>query len=139
MQHQDIQRVRDSYAAIGDGRDLGQRFYAQLFRLRPDARALFPTDLDQQVRKLIDMLDSIVRTLDAPLQLAHDFSELGRRHVGYGVSEEDYDDVGAALLIALREQLGAAFTPDVEQAWASLYGDLAEAMIAAENAASQPG
>ncbi|WP_257388602.1 globin domain-containing protein [Tahibacter caeni] len=134
----DIQRVRESYAAIGDGAGLGRGFYAQLFRLRPDARALFPADLDQQVRKLIDMLGSIVRALDAPSQLARDFAELGRRHLGYGVSEEDYDDVGAALLMALREQLGPAFTPEVEQAWATLYGDLAEAMIAAENGASPP-
>ncbi|MBA8885816.1 hemoglobin-like flavoprotein [Dokdonella fugitiva] len=40
------------------------------------------------------------------------------------------DDVGAALLMALHEHFGDAFTPELEQAWATAYGDPAEAMIA---------
>jgi hemoglobin-like flavoprotein len=132
MRQDDIQRVRDSFAGL-DAANFGQLFYAILFRLRPDVRALFPAELDAQVKKLMDMLTSIVRGLDAPDRLALEFAELGRRHAGYGVREEDYDDVGTALLKTLRENLGAAFTPEVEQAWATVYGDLAEAMIAAEN------
>ncbi len=130
MHDDDIRRVRDSHAAIGDPDEFGRRFYATLFRLRPDTRTLFPVDLDAQVRKLVDMLASIVRGLDAPARLAREFAELGRRHVGYGVREDDYDDVGAALLMALHEHFGDAFTPELEQAWATVYGDLAEAMIA---------
>lgn len=130
MHDEDIRRVRDSYASIGDGDEFARRFYATLFRLRPDTRRLFPANLDAQVRKLVDMLASIVHGLDAPARLAREFAELGRRHVGYGVREDDYDDVGAALLMALHEQFGDAFTPELEQAWATVYGDLSEAMIA---------
>lgn len=137
MREDDIRRVRRSFAILGDPAKFGQRFYAVLFALRPDARALFPADLRLQVKKMMDMLDSIVRGLDAPGRLAAEFAELGRRHAGYGVREEDYDDVGAALLKALHETLGDAFTPEVEQAWATVYGELAEAMIAAENAANE--
>jgi hemoglobin-like flavoprotein len=32
--------------------------------------------------------------------------------------------------MALHEQFGDAFTPELEQAWATVYGDLSEAMIA---------
>ena len=40
----------------------------------------------------------------------------------------------SALLKALHETLGDdAFTPEVEQAWATVYGELAEAMIGAQN------
>src|SRR5918993_3413446 len=35
-------------------------FYARLFALAPEVRPLFPTDLDQQVRKLADMLAWII-------------------------------------------------------------------------------
>lgn len=101
-----------------------------LFRLRRDARMLFPADLEAQVRKLADMLGWIVRGLHEPARLTREFAGLGRRHVGYGVREDDYDDVGAALLMALHERFGEAFTLELEQAWASVYGDLAEAMIA---------
>lgn len=130
MHDDDIRRVRDSFAAIGDLGDFGRLFYATLFRLRPDTRTLFPVDLDGQVRKLVDMLASIVRALDAPEHLAREFAGLGRRHVGYGVREDDYDDVGAALLIALHQHFADGFTPELEEAWASAYGELAEAMIA---------
>ncbi|NCT68359.1 MAG: hemin receptor [Rhodanobacteraceae bacterium] len=138
MHDDDIRQLRDSFAAIRQAReDFGRRFYATLFRLRPDARRLFPADTDMQARKLADMLATIVRDLDDPARLEREFAALGRRHAEYGVSEDDYDDVGAALLMTLRESLGAAFTPALEQAWATLYGDLAEAMIAAEHRASE--
>lgn len=135
MNDVDIRLVRESHAAIADPDAFGRRFYAILFRLRPDTRALFPVDLDTQARKLVDMLASIVRALDAPERLAREFRELGRRHGGYGVREDDYDDVGASLLMTLHEHFGEAFTPELEQAWAAVYGDLAEAMIAAESSA----
>ncbi|HEU4663358.1 MAG TPA: globin domain-containing protein [Dokdonella sp.] len=130
MNDDDIERVRASHRAIGDGRAFARRFYATLFRLRPDARTRFPADLEAQVRKLADMLESIVRGLHEPARLAREFAGLGRRHVGYGVREDDYDDVGAALLMALHEQFGPAFTPELEQAWAAVYAEIAEAMIA---------
>lgn len=135
MRDNDIHRVRDSFAAIGDAQAFGRHFYATLFRLRPDARALFPVDIDGQAKKLTDMLASIMTSTDDADRQAAGFAELGRRHAGYGVREDDYDDVGAALLMTLRACLGLALTQEVEQAWATVYGDIAEAMIAAENAA----
>ena len=138
MHADDIRRVRDSLAAIGDAQAFGRLFYAHLFRLRPQARALFPSGLDGQVTKLMDMLAGLIAMLHANGRVAAELAELGRRHAGYGVCEDDYDDVGAALLMALREHIGPAFTPELEQAWATLYADIAEAMIAAEHAAGVP-
>lgn len=138
MKERDIHRIRESHARIVDPQAFGARFYDRLFALRPQARRLFPPCLDAQVGKLVDMLDSIVRSLEAESLLQQEFAELGRRHAGYGVSEDDYDDVGSALLMTLRECLGEAFTPEVEEAWATLYGDLAEAMIAAGQPPAPP-
>jgi hemoglobin-like flavoprotein len=64
--------------------------------------------------------------------------DLGRRHEGYGVKEEHYESVGAALLWTLGQGLGEEFTPEVEQAWAETYGTLTALMkdgAAAEAAA----
>jgi hemoglobin-like flavoprotein len=66
----------------------------------------------------LDRLDSIVPVVQ----------DLGRRHVVYGVRPEHYDTVGAALLQTLEQGLGAAFTPEVKQAWAVVYGVLAKTM-----------
>lgn len=133
MRSEDIELVRHSHAQLRDIDAFGRRFYAHLFALQPQARRLFPADMGGQVHKLTDMVDSIVRGLDQPDELRREFTALGQRHAGYGVSEADYDDVGAALFLALRESLGAAFTPEVEQAWGTVYGDMAEIMIAAQN------
>ena len=48
--------------------------------------------------------------LDALVPVVED---LGRRHAGYGVKDEHYDSVGAALLWTLERGLGKAWTPQV--------------------------
>jgi hemoglobin-like flavoprotein len=44
------------------------------------------------------------------------------------VKEEHYSAVGTALLWTLEKGLGAAFTPEVQQAWATTYGVLSSTM-----------
>jgi hemoglobin-like flavoprotein len=56
---------------------------------------------------------------------------LGRRHAGYGVTDEHYDMVAEALLWTLQQGLGEYFTPDVAAAWCSAYAILADVMKAA--------
>ena len=57
--------------------------------------------------------------------------ELGRRHVDYGVSRNDYKFVGQALLGTLRSFLGDDFTPEVELAWREIYSTLVRTMVGA--------
>jgi len=54
--------------------------------------------------------------------------DLGRRHAGYGVRDEHYHTVGAALLWTLEQGLGELYTPDVAEAWAAAYTLLAGVM-----------
>jgi hemoglobin-like flavoprotein len=121
-----IALVCGSFARISPRADeFGQRFYARLFELDPASRSLFRSDLQLQSRKLLDMLAAIVDSLQRPELLQPMFRALGERHAAYGVSEEQYDDVGAALLMSLRAVLGDEFSDDVEAAWATLYAELA--------------
>ena len=50
------------------------------------------------------------------------------RHVAYGVTDRHYDSVGEALLRALDEILGDAFTDDVRAPWVEAYALLAAIM-----------
>lgn len=132
MTPRQIALVRDSFARLApQTAAIGRAFYATLFELNPSVRGLFPADIEGQARKLTEMLGSIVAGLDDPQRLHAQFRDLGVRHQAYGVSEEHYDDVGAALLQSLRAALGPAFDPALEEAWATVYADLAEHMIAA--------
>ena len=137
MTDDEIRRVRAAFAAPGDADAFSRRFCTRLFLLRPDLRHLFPPDLEAAAGGLARLLASIMRDLDAPGRLARACAAFGRRHAARGLREDDYDDVGAALLVALRGYPGAALAPAAEQAWGAVYGELAESLIAASRTAGR--
>ena len=103
-------------------------FYARLFELDPSLRPMFPANMVEQRRKLIQTLSFAVAGLERPATILPAVRALGRRHAAYGVRPEHFETVGAALLWTLAEGLGAAFTPEVRDAWASVYTALADEM-----------
>jgi hemoglobin-like flavoprotein len=129
MDPQQIALVKASFAeATAQPGALARVFYDRLFEVAPDLRAMFPDDLTDQQRKLTDELRAIVDLLDHVDQLVVRTSDLGVRHVGYGACADHYDLVGEAILEALAEVLGTAFTPEARDAWKYAYNLVAEAM-----------
>jgi hemoglobin-like flavoprotein len=114
-----VQPIADAAAAL---------FYRRLFELDPTLRPLFKGDMEEQGRKLMEMLALAVKGLDRPDALLPALAALGRRHAGYGVNEHSYETVGAALLWTLEQGLGPGFTPDIREAWAALYRFVADTM-----------
>ncbi|MGV3721858.1 MAG: globin family protein [Actinomycetota bacterium] len=110
-------------------------FYGKLFELDPSLRALFKPDMTEQKKSLMNTITFAVRSLDRMDEVVPAVKALGRRHSGYGVKNEHYATVGAALLWTLSQGLGEAFTPEAEAAWTTLYGVLAETMQEAAAAA----
>jgi len=106
-------------------------FYGRLFELDPSVKPLFKGDISEQGSKLMATLNTVVGSLDQLDDVVPVAQQLAVRHVRYGVKPEHYDTVGAALLWTLERGLGAGFTGDVKQAWASAYATLAGAMKAA--------
>ena len=131
--------VQQSFAQVRLRADtVAARFYQRLFTLDPLVRPLFPDDLTAQGRKLMDMLGLVVHGLPRVDTILPAVQALGRRHVQYGVQPEHYQTVGAALLWALEQELGAAWTPAVRDAWTTAYTVLAELMTAAAGEPSRP-
>jgi hemoglobin-like flavoprotein len=129
MTNEQIKLVQDSFKQVAPiAETAAQLFYARLFELDPDLELLFKGNLSEQGRKLMQMLAVAVGSLDRMEQLLPVVRSLGARHVSYGVRDKDYDTVGQALLWTLQKGLGAAFTPDVELAWSTVYATLASAM-----------
>jgi hemoglobin-like flavoprotein len=134
-------RIQESWALVSPrGDELASRFYARLFEIDPTAARLFAsTDMAAQRRKFSAMLDTIVRAVDEPRALVPDTTALARRHVGYGVEDRHFNSVGEALLFALAETLGGAFTDAVHAAWVEAYALLAALMRrAAAHGTSSP-
>jgi nitric oxide dioxygenase len=127
-----IRAIRASWARAAAAPDMAARlFYGRLFRLAPEARALFGPDIESQGRKLLDTLSFVVAHLDDAEPLRHEAAALARRHVGYGVTADQYDTVGDSLLWMLEHILGPAFDETTREAWTAAYDGLSGMMIAA--------
>ncbi|WP_376098907.1 globin family protein [Roseomonas sp. CCTCC AB2023176] len=133
MTPEQIELVKRSFAKVVPIKETAAAlFYGRLFEVDPALRALFrDTDMVEQGRKLMATLGFVVMNLGHPGSVVPAAQGLARRHVGYGVREEHYATVGAALIWTLRQGLGEAFTPAVEDAWTAAYAMLSGAMIEA--------
>jgi len=122
--------IRRSFGVIaGQSEIIGQLFYARLFVLDADLRALFQHDMNEQVNKLMRMVALCVSYLDDEKTFITTIEELGARHVAYGVRDEYYSVVGEAFIWALSEGLGPAYTLDIQAAWTALYDLMAQVAI----------
>lgn len=133
-----IELVQSSFAQVAPIADAAAAlFYKRLFELDPSLRPMFRGDMREQGQKLMTMIGSVVGNLKNLDRIVPGVRSLGARHVAYGVRDEHYDTVGAALLWTLGEGLGDAFTDETRDAWAAAYTLLASTMkdAAAEAAA----
>jgi hemoglobin-like flavoprotein len=129
MNDHTISLVRESFDLVEPiAPQAAALFYANLFEADPALKLLFRGDMVVQGHQLMQMLAVAVSMLDSPATLMPALQDLGRRHAGYGVHDRHYDTVGAALLKTLRQGLGVAYTPEVEEAWSAVYGVLAGTM-----------
>ncbi len=137
MTSAEIHLVKDSFRQIVPIADQAAAlFYARLFELDPALRHLFRGDMREQGRKLMTMIATAVQSLERIDTLVPAVRQLGARHAGYGVTEDHYATVGAALLWTLEKGLGPAFTPAVREAWTTTYSLLANTMIEAQREAA---
>jgi hemoglobin-like flavoprotein len=108
-------------------------FYSRLFTLDPSLKPLFKGDMTDQGRKLMAAIATVVMGLTELPKIVPIAQDMGRRHVGYGVKDNHYDTVAAALLWTLEQGLGKEFTPEVRDAWTGAYTTLASVMKTAAN------
>ncbi|MGE0037863.1 MAG: globin family protein [Xanthobacteraceae bacterium] len=139
MTPEQVKLVQDSFAKVvpiaGTAADL---FYDRLFTIAPEVRSLFPSDLAEQKKKLMQMLATAVTNLHQVEKIIPAVEDLGRRHVAYGVTDKHYEPVGAALLWTLEQGLGPDFTPPVKAAWTETYMTVAGVMQKAAAAVPPP-
>ena len=131
--------IRSSFAVVAPrAEEVARHFYATLFSHAPATRDLFPVNMEVQRSRLLRALVHVVQMVDRPDELVPFLEQLGRDHRKFGVLAEHYDAVGAALLSAVAEFAGPAWTPEVEKAWTGAYGTVADAMRTAARAERGP-
>ena len=129
MTPQDILLIRKQLWLL-QGREeaFAADFYARLFEIAPEIRALFHHDLAEQGRKLMMALTYALGALDQPEVLGPALHRLGARHAAYGVRPEHFEPVGAALLHTLAKWLAGVFDDRSWQAWTAAITHMAERM-----------
>lgn len=128
--------VEDSLVAIGPLTvDLGTRFYDTLFETAPGLRPLFRGSQADHVMRFVEVLAYVVSNLRATDKITPILRDLGRRHLGYGVSPAHYQAFKLALLKTLQMELNSKWTPDVARAWDATIDNVGRQMLAGAEAA----
>lgn len=129
----DIKLVQNSWELVKPiAPAAAEIFYSKLFELDPSAKALFKSDMNKQGQKLMQMIGFAVDQLNTIESIVKDIEAMGRRHVGYGVKDDQYATVGEALIYTLKTGLKDSFTKETESAWIEVYTLLSQTMINAK-------
>lgn len=122
------QMIMDSFTKIAPiSEQVAEAFYKRLFEIAPDTKPLFKDiNMQDQGRKLMQTIATAVGALYTPDVFDETFEALGKRHVAYGVTEKQYQDVKLALLGAFKDCLTDDYTEAVNIAWGKVYDMMAE-------------
>ena len=133
--------IRKSFDAMWPIRGtLAELCYGRLFELAPEARSLFPPDMERQRLKLMDMIAALVGALDERELFQSLIGHSGRQHAQFGVKPAQYAAFGEALIWSFERQFGAAFTPELRAAWSELYAIVQGGMmLAGSEKSGSPG
>ncbi|WP_206881683.1 NO-inducible flavohemoprotein [Alicyclobacillus mali (ex Roth et al. 2021)] len=117
------------------GEQITRRFYQLLFESHPELLNLFNQANQHQGRQQTALAQAIYAAaahLDDVNAIRSTVVRIAEKHRALGVQPEQYPIVGETLLLAMRDVLGSAATPEILDAWARAYGQIADAFITVE-------
>jgi hemoglobin-like flavoprotein len=124
----EAQAIEASLEAVAEAGDPTDAVYARLFAANPELEALFVMGRDAKGH----MLDEAIRVvLDyvGPRSYATGFLRAEVvNHENLGVPPDRFADFFPVVRDSFRELAGAAWTPEMESAWAALIGELTAAL-----------
>jgi hemoglobin-like flavoprotein len=132
MTPEQVDLIRKSFDEMWSiRRSLADKFYNRFFEAAPGARRLFPNDMEKQYLKLMDTIAALVGSLDNHPLFQSIIGHTARQHARFGVTSSQLAAFGDALIWSLEQQFSSAFTPELRQAWITLYEAMQTEMISA--------
>lgn len=114
--------MRLSWARLRSRRDeFATLCYEQLFRTHPEMRPLFKGFMQEQHRRLSEMITHVLNNLEKPHEVRGTLAGLGQRHDGYGVKAYHHRAVAESMMEVLARMLGTDFTQEMRRAWSAFY------------------
>ncbi len=129
----DVDLLEQSFDALApQGETLVARFYEELLDRHPELAPLFAdVSIEEQEKKLLASLATVVNSLRKPRVLAKTLKDLGARHQGYGVLPEHYPAVAEVLLEVMQEVAGDLWSRRLERAWSQALQTISKTMLGA--------
>jgi hemoglobin-like flavoprotein len=106
--------------------DLTPLVYDRLFALQPEMKALFWRDTNGAIKgeMLTRVFEAILDFIGERLYAHHLIQCEVVTHAGYDVPPDVFCTFFPVVAATLREVVGEAWTPEIDQAWESLLADL---------------
>ncbi len=133
-----IDLIRESAERLGEVNVAATNaFYANLFKVAPGVRTLFPEDMFEQSEKLWKSIVMVVESADDLSEIEHALKALGARHVRYGAEPAHYKVVTDVLIETIAALMEHDWTEDHQTAWRLALEAVCDTMLegAAQRAA----
>lgn len=118
------------------GKAITERMYEIAFNERPEYRRFFENthmkseeEGRKQAAKLAASVYAYASHIDELEKLSDAVEHIANAHVNTRVIAEQYPVIGECLLMAMKDVLGDAATPEVMEAWTEAYNSLADIFI----------
>lgn len=133
-----VEIIRSSASVLADANiSATNAFYANLFKVAPGVRPLFPEDMFQQSEKLWNTIVMVVKSANDLTEIESELRALGARHVSYGAEPAHYVVVTEVLIQTISTLMNGKWTEEAQQTWQTALGEVCALMLegAAKHAA----
>ncbi len=117
------------------GEAITKVFYKMLFDNHPELKDVFNMTNQKKGTQQVALASAVFKYachIDKLEMMGDAVETIAQKHTSLSVPKEAYPIVGENLLKAIKEVLGDAATPDIMDAWAEAYGDLAVIFVGKE-------
>ncbi len=137
MKPKTIEIVKSTAPVVKEhGKAITERMYEIAFNERPEYRRFFENthmksqeEGHKQAAKLAASVYAYASHIDELEKLSNAVEHIANAHVNTHVIAEQYPVIGECLLMAMKDVLGDAATPEVMGAWTEAYNNLANIFI----------
>ncbi|MCJ8165677.1 NO-inducible flavohemoprotein [Pontibacter sp. E15-1] len=114
---------------------LTTHFYSRMFTHNPELKNVFNMGNQGNGKQQLSLAMAVLayaENIEDPSVLVSAVMKIGHKHMSLDIRPEHYTIVGKHLLASISEVLGEGATPELIEAWAVAYQQLADLMIGLE-------
>lgn len=130
LSEQQVDLIRESAERLADANIAATNaFYANLFKVAPGVRTLFPEDMFAQSEKLWNSIVMVVESADDLSEIESTLQALGARHVNYGAEPAHYKVVTDVMIETIAALMQREWSDDHQQAWRAALEAVCDVML----------